>query len=819
MRILISWVVMAGAALAVDSPAVKTPQWVGQEGAAELPALAATGGWRLVDLNEDGHEDLVVSNAEGYGVYLFNPVEKKNVDWKVGWTQVLREGKPGDANSLPLLVRADGREKGVWFKQGAMWVQNDDTDELADKVKKIPYAELLRVPGPAARGPAESLAALKVAAGWTVSLVAAEPLVQDPIFVDWDERGRMWVVEMGDYPFAPGEQTKDGTVGQGKVSALQGGRIKILTDTDGDGVYDEATVFLDGLLHPTGLAFWRGGVFVANIPDVFYAKDTDGDGVCDERETWFTGFTAGNPQHLVNGFAWGLDGWLYGANGDSGGEITCVKMGGKAVSLGTHDFRFHPDTGAFELEAGRTQYGKWRDDFGNWFGNNNSTVGWHYYLPLRYLERHPQRVAKALRAVVQEDKTVYPIAEAGRRFNWADATNTLTSGCSPMPWNRADGDWLLVCEPQNNLLHRQVLDYTGLPIRSGRHPADAGREFLASTDPWFRPTQARVGPDGALYVVDMHRLVLEHPEWIPAEIARGLDLRAGEDKGRVYRLNEGKTKTLIEPIGNDPAELVARMGSAQRWQRDTAQRLLLEAGDVSVGRYLKALAEKTESLAVRVQAAWTAHLLEGGDAGALIEILQAGFPKVRGAALVAAGSDAIREDELASWFPAERSEMVVAAPVITRVNADRQKVVARYVREVAGLVGQAGRGEGVFAQNCMACHRLGEKGIELGPDLATVAAKPVEQIIEAIFDPNRAVEQRHAATQVTKKDGQVLLGLVAAETPNHLTLRLVGGLELAVARAEIGEVKVLPVSLMPDGLESVLSVQDCADLLARIRGR
>lgn len=795
------------------------PQAPSPRPTAELPELAKHGGWRLVDLNADGHEDLVVSNPVGYGVYLFNVEEKKNVDWKVGWTQVLREGKPGDANSLPLIVRADGSDNGVWFKHGAMWVQNEDTHALPDKVRKIPFAELLKVPGPAPRSPQDSQAALKMAPGWSAKLVASEPLVQDPIFVDWDEQGRMWVVEMGDYPFAPGEQTKDGAIKQGKVSELQSGRIKILTDTDGDGVYDQATVFLDGLSHPTGLAFWKGGVFVANIPDIFYAKDTTGDGVCDVRETWFTGFTSGNPQHLVNGFAWGMDGWFYGANGDSGGEITCVKAGGKTLTLGTNDFRFHPETGEFELEAGRTQYGKWRDDFGNWFGNNNSTIGWHYHLPLRYLERHPDRVAKSVRAVLQEDKRVFPIAEAVRRFNWADVTNTLTSGCSPMPWNRVDGDWLLVCEPQNNLVHRQVLDYTTFPIRSQRHPEDEAREFLASTDHWFRPTQARVGPDGALYVVDMYRLVLEHPEWIPAEIARGLDLRAGENMGRIYRLTEMGQVAAPALVAGEGAGIVKGLGSTQRWQRDTAQRLLLEAGDKSVGPELKALAKETDWVAVRIQALWTAHLLEGGDAGPLLKVLQAGYPRVRGAAVVAVGGDFIEAEELASWFPSvEKVSTVVAAPVITRVSADRQKVVARYVAEVKGLKGRAEQGELVYEKNCMACHKLGEKGIELGPDLATVATKPVEQIVEAIFDPNRAVEQRNAAMQITKKDGSVLLGLVAAETPNHLTVRMVGGLESAISRREISEVKMLPISLMPDGLESVISPQDCADLLTRIVG-
>jgi hypothetical protein len=144
------------------------------------PELAKKGGWQLVDLNGDKYDDLVISNADGYGVYLFNPVEKKNVDWKVGWTQVLREGKPGDANSLPSMLKPDGGGIEVSLREGALWVKNEQTQALPGGVKKIPYSELLRVPGPAPLSPEASLKALQASNGWEVRLVAAEPLVQDP---------------------------------------------------------------------------------------------------------------------------------------------------------------------------------------------------------------------------------------------------------------------------------------------------------------------------------------------------------------------------------------------------------------------------------------------------------------------------------------------------------------------------------------------------------------------------------------------------------------------------------------------------------------
>lgn len=788
------------------------------DGAGLKDAQGRDSGVRFVDLNGDGHEDIVMSNARGYGVFLFVPKEraKKGLQWDEGWSQVMREGKAGDANSLPLIVGADGRDAGVSFHDGAMW---------SGAKKLMPFAELLKVPGPAPKTPEDSLKALHVKPGFEARLVAAEPLVQDPVFIDWDAKGRMWVVEMGDYPFAPGEKTKDGSVGQEKVSDLQAGRVKILEDTNGDGVYDKSTLFLDGLHHPTGLALWKGGVFIANIPDIFYAEDTDGDGKCDKRETWYTGFTAGNPQHLVNGFCWGLDGWFYGANGDSGGDITCVKTGRK-IALGTSDFRFDPRSGEFALEGGRSQYGKWRDDFGNWFGNNNSTIGWHYWLPFRYLERHPEVVVKAIRSDMNDEKRVYPVSPPVRRFNQGSAVNTLTSGCSPMPFRDitfgTDGAQVMfICEPANNLVHREVLNYDGGTITCRRHPGDVESEFIASEDNWFRPSMARTGPDGALYVVDMYRLVLEHPEWIPAEIARGLDLRGGEDKGRIYRISKSGASTRPPQGVTAMQDPVAAMASANGWMRDTAQRLLIERQDKSAVAALKLLLGATP--AVRVQAAFTLMQLGGLTADEVFALIKPLVPQVRAGALTATGtqSDAVFsefEKVLLKQAP-QKAPAKVVMPVITNLNPNRQKVVAKYVAEAAPFSGDAKRGAAVFQKVCMVCHKVRELGVEVGPDLTTVATKPREQLIEAIFDPNRAVEQRNAATQVTKKDQTLLVGQLAAETPGNITLRLPGGAEMVVLRSDIREVKTLTTSIMPEGLESVLSAQDVADVLAFMGSR
>ena len=246
---------------------------------------------------------------------------------------------------------------------------------------------------PDPKTPRQALGSFRTHADLTVELVASEPLIESPVAIDWDAQGRLWVCEMYDYPLGIGAvDTKNTRYGENPKSAsggyLPGGRIKVLTDTDGDGRYDKAVLFLDGLPFPTGVMPWGRGALICAAPNVLYAEDIDGDGRADLVRTNLTGFVTHNFQARINGFTWGLDGWLHGSSGLFGGKVKSLQTG-REVDLSGRDLRYRPETGEIEPVSGISQFGRVRDDFGNWFGNDNSTWLWHYPLPDHYLRRNP----------------------------------------------------------------------------------------------------------------------------------------------------------------------------------------------------------------------------------------------------------------------------------------------------------------------------------------------------------------------------------------------------------------------------------------------
>ncbi len=538
-------------------------------------------GVRFVDINNDGYEDLIVSNEEGFSLHLYVP--RAILGWMPGWTREVFRGKRGSAWEIPAFVRSGSfRNNGAWFRNQHLWVQNEQTSQLPDLVDRRPFSELLRGPLPRPLTPEESLSKIRIQDGLRIELIAHEPLIQSPVAIDWDARGRLWVVENRDYPSGI------------NANAPPSSTIKVLVDKDGDGRFDAATEFLGGLNYANGLLHWKKGVLISAAPHILFAEDLDGDDRADRTTVLYDGFKEGNPQHRVNGFELGLDNWIYGANGDSGGLIRRGQSLGPSINISGRDFRFRPESGEFQTQAGMSQFGRHRDDWGNWFGNNNGTMAYHFPFPEHYLARNPSLVFRSMRRFLgqaPDGGKIYPISTQYQRFNLVGDADRYTSANSPAPYRDSllgagFTNALFISEPVNNLIHRELLEPDGVTFRSRRADSELRSEFIASSDPWFRPLAAKTGPDSALYFVDMYRLILEHPEWIPDDVEKVMDLRAGAASGRIYRVKPASAGTRPIPNldGASSEDLCAFLESPNGWVRDTSQRLLIDRMMKSVDR-------------------------------------------------------------------------------------------------------------------------------------------------------------------------------------------------------------------------------------------
>ena len=528
--------------------------------------------------------DLAMVFLAGEVVVDYSIKLKERFDKKRLWVNAYANASPSYIPSRRLYDEGGYEvDRSMYYYDKPQRLSPDTEDLVLDEVlQQIPhtfYSESTLEYMPAPTSKEEALATMELHSDLQIELVAAEPLVMDPIDVAWGPDGRMWVVEMADYPL--------GIDGKGKG----GGRIRYLVDSNKDGNYDQSTLFLDDIPFPTSVFPWKDGVLITTPPDILYARDTDDDGKADSITPLYTGFTLGNQQHLVNGMQWGLDGWIYLANGDSGGNVRTIGSF-KAIDIDGRDLRIKPEAGQVEAILGGSQYGRNRDSWGNWFGNSNSYPGWHFALDDQYLSRNTHVNYAPPRVFLPEVATagpVFPISKTLSRFNDYEKSNRFTSACGFMIYEDSTlGETFsgnsFVAEPVHNLVSRAMLFSNGTSFRSERAPEEKDSEFLRSTDNWFRPTSIRSGPDGALYVTDMYRLAIEHPEWIPEDWQRKLNLREGHDKGRIYRISQKGSKQTHIPDFNKLGtnELIGMLESDIRWQRDQAHQLLLHRNDSGV---------------------------------------------------------------------------------------------------------------------------------------------------------------------------------------------------------------------------------------------
>ncbi|MBL9136963.1 MAG: c-type cytochrome [Verrucomicrobiales bacterium] len=422
-----------------------------------------------------------------------------------------------------------------------------------------------------------------------MSLFAREPDVVDPVALTFDAVGRVYVVEMRDYPYGFGAERRPG------------GTIRLLEDIDGDGRVDRAILFADNLSFPTSVTPWNEGILVAAPPDILFLKDVDGDGRADVREVILTGFHLGVTDSNLNGLRWGLDGWVHAGNGGNGGRIRSPKRPDvPALELRDRDFRFRPETAEVQLTMHTGGgFGLVFDDWGRSFTTYNINHIQQRVANADFFTRVPGMAPIETTHSISdhgEMARIFPISVAQTRPNHPEQAGHFSAAggmgiIADQRWPAELIHSVLVCDVVGNLVHRDVLVPDGPIFRATRAVGEQDKEFLAGRDPAFRPVGLEPGPDGALYLIDMQREVIEHPDYIPSKLLEKLDVRAGDDRGRLYRIAPRQWKEPRELPGKSAtAELPAFLASPNPWTRATAQRLLLERRDETVLSQLKTMA-------------------------------------------------------------------------------------------------------------------------------------------------------------------------------------------------------------------------------------
>ncbi len=508
--------------------------------------------------------------------------------------------------------------------------QMGDQSDRAGSVQKPPPPEW-NLPAPMLT-PEEAIKSFHVQPGFRVEVVASEPLINDPVALDFDADGRLWVVEMRSYmPDA------DGRGEQAKVN-----RVVVLEDTDGDGRMDKRTVFMDGLGLVRAIKVLQHGVLVGEPPNLWFARDTDGDGKADEKVSLAKDFSLPemNPEGGPNALLWGLDNWIIG----SGYERRFRWQNGKWI-----------DTPV----ANRGQWGQGMDDYGRTFTNSNSDYLRGDMIPNYYPARNPNLIMPSRRDgapgsgvnyQVDSNQEVWPIRPnpgTNRGYQQGQlrqdgSLRQFTATCGPTIY-RGDnfpaefyGNYF-AAEPAANIVRRSILTEKD-GILSGRN-AYEGKEFLASTDERFRPVNTYTAPDGTLYVVDLYRGILQHRQFMTSYLRKQIVERGLEKPvalGRIYRIVHESKKPGPQPrlAQASPAQLVETLSHPNGWWRNTAQRLLVERGDKSVTADLRRLAVAPKASApVRLHALWTLEGLGALDPETLAQVIEDPAPKLRAAAI------------------------------------------------------------------------------------------------------------------------------------------------------------------------------------------
>ena len=720
--------------------------------------------------------------------------------------------------------------------------------------------------------PAESSKLFQLPAGYQIRLLASEPLITEPSGICWDAKGRCFVCELHGYnvegQYDIDELNKSGQLdlevrriqasekAKKKAEVETYGTVKLLRDTDGDGVMDKAIVWADRLPPCYGIAAANGGIIVACAPHIVFLKDSDGDDHADVNEKLFTGFGTGNLERGINAPTWGPDGWLYFGRGWAGGEITGPHLA-KPVTLPATDFRIRADGSAIEPVSGSTKtMGMAFTDSGERFTCTTMHPGLYVTpLPWQYLTRNPDAAAPVLDSPASDDTRVYPISKPHpwrtkreqhaeyfafyRKISLSDAAASgyFTSACGPLVWR---GQYF-VCEPAQNLIHRADIVRDGTRLRLQRVKGEEQREFLASRDAWFHPMSLAQTPEGHMAIVDFYREIIEDYSAIPRHLQQQYGVINGRDRGRIWIL-EAKDKWQKPPLSTADAQVLKLRENDDTSgidpKADLEPQLALQLA-LSLGTQrdaLVALAQKHGQLRwMDAAIASSAYKLEkdllialAANPGQSEPIMAnlAGILAARGNAQELTACLAVIKTGKAHdilKLGLEDSQPLANAVEVTAPTAPTAEQNAAWEKRVPAILAalkqkpNLDEGKTLFTAICGACHKSQGLGSTVGPDLDAEFQRAPEVILRDILFPSEAARPGYETIHAKTHRGETLLGITASDSPTSITLKLPGGAERTVLRKR-AEIRTLRnVSLMPAGLGDALKPEQIANIIAFLR--
>lgn len=597
--------------------------------------------------------------------------------------------------------------------------QGDNKEKQKDLLSSLNWKKWSPDPVPLFT-PQESLSKFKLAPGFKIELVAHEPMVKDPVFMDWDDEGRMWVGELRSYMM-----DLDGTGEDRRMS-----RVMVLEDNDQDGVMDKATPFLEDMLNVRSLAFVDGGVLVVETGGLWFCQDKDGDLRCDERKKLFDFATSAkdNIEHAENALHFALDNWMY--NSKSSRKLAWRK--GKLIEMPA---------------KARGQWGMDSDAYGRLFFNHNGQwfeTDWAMYdrqWPLKGDSvKAPTNRVYAVRPNTALNRNYRPgrILEDGRVASVTSISGLAvhSHGAFGKEWNGA----IFSMSPGTNTIGAFLPEKpfpTSDKYEHQLYPDTIWkeREFLASTDERFRPVNASMGPDGCLYIADFHRGVIQHKRFLTSYLRRQsaereLDKHIG--LGRIYRIVPEDYK-LVSP----PADLVSGLSHPYLWWRLRSQKRIVEGGRRDLVADVQKLAVNNSAEPhARVHAMWALVGL-GQLNEKIIRIAiedEDWFVSMTGLRLAGESKG------VADFFPDEfkaLAEKVVDRKKVPSTLASYAAIISKsgypsravktykdeeadWVKKDKNLLSAYRKGRDQYAVSCGACHQADGKGL---PHMAPTLAK------------------------------------------------------------------------------------------------